>query len=361
MQPSTFPTFKTPDTRDWQLADYVRFLNPYAERLKKSHDRWRKTPDSETRHKIEQQNRLLLSFCQDVLATAPKVRAEAEVISDLHLGFRYCSDLEALAYLNSIQPEYLFLNGDMIDHLVMKNRHDLNPIQRAIIRRIRDMKQEGCNVIRLRGNHDVMDSRQNGETGYAGIPVYKDVMFISSDGKRNLLTHGDRFDKITGSKGKLEKIGGMAYDMLVLFNHYHKKLSRMLGIRHWSFARFCKVTSKKICMALSHFDDLVFAAADQVKADVVLGGHTHIYMHEKRGDREYLNSADWVETCAALRKMPGQAWQLIMPMERHDSPSFVHPRHERPPAAKPRRVIMPAQAQGINPVLLGRGEMEMVR
>lgn len=345
-----------PDRKGWQIPDYVHYLAPYADRIKKNHARWLKSRTDAERKAIEGQNRDLLSFCTTAMSRIPKMRAEAEIISDLHFGLKYASDLEVLVYLHSIEPKFLFLNGDIIDDLVMKNRHDLNPIQRAAIRRIKELKRDGCEVVRLRGNHDLLERRGNGDTGMGGIPVYNDVMFIDSGGKRSLITHGHRFDKIVGSHGKLEKLGGLAYEGLVIFNHFHKKLSRLLRVPHWSIARFCKSTSKRICMALSHYDDLVFAVAEKVDADYILCGHTHIEMHEERGGRQYINSADWVETCAALRKMPGEPWKLIKPMQRQDSRHFVHQKQQRTGNVPRRRVEIPEQAtRALDPVLLGLG------
>lgn len=346
-----------PDTTDWQLADYVQFLYPYSEQIKINHQHWRKATDPTSKNTIGQKNKLLLSFLNAVLEHIPKQRDEAVVISDLHFGIRFASDLEVLVFLHSINPEYLFLNGDIIDFQVIKSRHDINPIQREAIRRIRRMKENGeCQVVRLRGNHDPMSGWEEGKPGYAGIPVYKDLIYLAEDGSRTLITHGDRFDKIVGSKGKLEKFGSQAYDLLVLFNHYHKKFSRRCHIPHFSIARALKVACKLICMKMSHFDDMVFSVAERCDADFILCGHTHIYMHEERGGREYINSADWVETCAALIKPPQGRWQLVRPMQRKEHPGYIHPRQERRPhPSSPKPVILPAYATAaLQPALLHR-------
>ena len=349
-------SYDIPNTDSWQIPDFVSFFTPYSNRIKANHQKIQSGMDEITSASYEAENRSLLRFLRQVLHSVPKIHAEAEVLSDLHFGLHYASDLEVLVYLHSIQPEFLFLNGDIIDQLVMQSRHDINPIQREAIRRIGSLQYSGeCQVVRLRGNHDPMPDRKNGERGYAGIPVYRDVLFISQDGKRNFITHGDRFDKIVGSNSKLEKIGSIAYDQLVIFNHYHKKISQALGLEHWSLSRFCKATTKKICMEMSHYDDLVFEVADRLNANTVICGHTHILMHESRNSREYINSGDWVETCSALRKMPGQDWQLIQPMLCQKSRSYIHPKQDRHPAAANRATSLSEHImQELEPVLVGR-------
>lgn len=354
-RPDNIPAHKIPNTANWQLCDFVQFLDPIAVRIKKNHDRWKRIPDSNPqKNKLQQQNHLLLLFFQQVLDLIPQQTQEAVVISDLHFGIKYASDLEVLVYLHSIMPQYLFLNGDTIDQLVIQSRHDINPVQRLAIRRIGAIhKTRGSQVIRLRGNHDPMPNRKEGKGGYAGIPVYRDVMFIGEDGSRSLITHGDRFDRIVGSKGRLEKIGSIAYDLLVVGNHYHKKVSRLLRMPHVSIARLCKVTTKRICMAMSHFDDAVFAVSAKHEARYILCGHTHIYMHIARDGREYINSADWVETGAALVKT-AEGWQLIHPMQRREAAGYIHPKNQRKDKIpEPKKIKLPPNAlHAMDPIVI---------
>ena len=51
------------------------------------------------------------------LQESPQVKRplDVAVISDLHLGMRGCRAAEVLAYLRSIDPEILVLNGDIVD------------------------------------------------------------------------------------------------------------------------------------------------------------------------------------------------------------------------------------------------------
>ena len=47
------------------------------------------------------------------------------VISDLHLGMRGCRAAEELAYLTSIDPEILVLNGEIVDVGQLIQKHVL--------------------------------------------------------------------------------------------------------------------------------------------------------------------------------------------------------------------------------------------
>ena len=52
-----------------------------------------------------------------------KRKIEVAVISDVHLGTYGCQADELIAYLNSIQPKKLILNGDIIDIWQFKKRY----------------------------------------------------------------------------------------------------------------------------------------------------------------------------------------------------------------------------------------------
>ncbi len=349
-----------PDTAGWQLRDFVRHLQPTSERIKKNYAKQRRSKKPHCKKNFSDHNKALLDHVKAVLETVPRQQFEAVTVSDLHFGMRYCSDLEVLVFLHSIRAEYLFLNGDIIDEQVMASRHDINPVQRLALRRILHMRrQESCEVVRLTGNHDPRLKDSADKKSYAGIPVHRDVLFIAKDGSRTLLTHGDRFDKIVGSKSRLERIGSLAYEGLVVFNHFHKKLSRFFGIKHLSIARILKVSCKLLCLKMSHFDDAVFEAAEQTGARYVLCGHVHIYQHQRRGNIEYINSGDWVEACTALVKSADSGWQLIKPLKSSSDAVYAHPLHERA-TAKPRPKSS-ARTQSIEPVFIHGNAMALAR
>jgi predicted phosphodiesterase len=201
-----------PDTRGWQLMDFVLHLQPFSDIVKSNHTALRQGKTRQTAASAQRQNAAYLDYMHRVLQTmANPIRAEAEVIGDTHFGMKHTNDLELLVYLHSIQPDHLFLNGDIVDHLVIESRQDINPVQRAAIRRIRDMKKQGCEVVRLRGNHDLGANRAEGDPGYGGVPIYRAVKFMSGDGSSTLITHGDQFDSIVGGNSWLEHVGSRAY------------------------------------------------------------------------------------------------------------------------------------------------------
>ena len=68
---------------------------------------------------IDDLNLIFSLFLRIYFAVKPNVlkkrKIELAVISDVHLGTYGCHADELIAYLNSIQPKKLILNGDIID------------------------------------------------------------------------------------------------------------------------------------------------------------------------------------------------------------------------------------------------------
>jgi len=79
----------------------------------------------------------------------------AVVLSDLHLGTFGCHARELLAYLKSIQPDVLILNGDIIDIWNFKKSY-FPKSHFKVVKRLITMAQKGTEVYYITGNHDEM-------------------------------------------------------------------------------------------------------------------------------------------------------------------------------------------------------------
>lgn len=84
-----------------------------------------------------------------------KRNVELVVISDVHLGTYGCRSKELLRYLNSINPQKLILNGDIID--IWQFRKSYFPESHLrVLKHILDLAYKGCDVVYITGNHDEM-------------------------------------------------------------------------------------------------------------------------------------------------------------------------------------------------------------
>ena len=84
-----------------------------------------------------------------------KRSVELVVLSDIHLGTYGCHAKELLAYLSSIKPKTLILNGDIID-IWQFSKSYWPESHMKVVRRIMKFISEGVPVYYLTGNHDEM-------------------------------------------------------------------------------------------------------------------------------------------------------------------------------------------------------------
>ena len=80
-------------------------------------------------------------------------KVQVAVVSDLHLGMRGCHAEPILAYLKSIDPEVLILNGDIIDIWQFKKKY-FPPARMQVVRELLSMIARGKKVYYITGNHD---------------------------------------------------------------------------------------------------------------------------------------------------------------------------------------------------------------
>jgi UDP-2,3-diacylglucosamine pyrophosphatase LpxH len=99
-----------------------------------------------------------------------KRKLEIAVISDVHLGTYGCHAEELFQYLNSIQPEWLIINGDFIDGWQFSKRYFPESHTR-VLQQVLKMMANGAKVVYLTGNHDEMLRRFSGFK--LGISLWK--------------------------------------------------------------------------------------------------------------------------------------------------------------------------------------------
>ncbi len=144
-----------------------------------------------------------------------KRNVELAVISDIHLGTYGCRAKELLKYLNSINPEILVLNGDIIDIWQFSKRY-FPKEHMEIINVLLQMISEGKKIYYITGNHDEMLRKFEGFK----ISNFKIVnkLILNLDGKKAWIFHGDVFDVTMKHSKWLAKLGGKGYDLLIIIN-----------------------------------------------------------------------------------------------------------------------------------------------
>lgn len=227
---------------------------------------------------------------------------DVAVISDVHLGTYGCHAKELVNYLQSISPQVLILNGDIIDGWQFSKSY-FPAAHMSVIKEILHFVTKGTRVIYITGNHDEM-LRRYSETSLGNF-ILADKYLMEIDGKTIWVFHGDVFDNTTkGSAKILAKLGGKGYDLLILLNSFINFISKLFGGEKLSFSKKIKNGVKKAITYINNFENTVAELAIEKKYDYVICGHIH--QPEKRiietenGKVIYLNSGDWIENLSAL-------------------------------------------------------------
>lgn len=223
------------------------------------------------------------------------------VISDVHLGTFGCHAEELMAYLNSIKPKKLILNGDIID-IWQFNKHYFPASHLRILKKIISMASNGTEVIYITGNHDEM-LRKFSNTHIGNFSI-QDKLILNLDGKKAWFFHGDVFDISIRHAKWLAKLGGYGYNILLRLNSLINWFLTKLGKEKYSLAKEIKNSVKKAVKYIDNFERTAIETAIAKGYDYVICGHIHQPKKEiietKNGKCTYLNSGDWVENLSAL-------------------------------------------------------------
>lgn len=230
-----------------------------------------------------------------------KRKLDVVIISDVHLGTYGCQAKELLAYLSSIEPKKLVLNGDIVDIWQFSKRYFPSSHLR-VIKKIMDMAASGCEVIYVTGNHDEL-LRKFVDTTIGNISIVNKAV-LNLDGKKAWIFHGDVFDLSIQNAKWLAKLGGYGYDLLILINSLVNWFLVKMGREKYSISKRIKNGVKQAIKYVSDFEEVAANLAIENGYDYVACGHIHQpiinRIENKHGKTTYLNSGDWVENLTAL-------------------------------------------------------------
>ena len=240
-----------------------------------------------------------------------KRKLKLAVISDVHLGTYGCHAKELKHYLESIQPETLILNGDIID-IWQFSKSYFPKSHMKVIRQILKLSENGTKVFYIPGNHDEMLRKFEGlEIG--NISVCNKVI-MNLDGRKAWFFHGDVFDVCMQHSKWLARLGAKGYDLLILINRFVNFVLQKMGKRKISLSKQVKNGVKSAVKFINNFEQTCADIAIENRYDYVVCGHIHQPeirdIETKEGKVKYLNSGDWIENLTALEYNKWE-WKII--------------------------------------------------
>ncbi|MFW2136829.1 UDP-2,3-diacylglucosamine diphosphatase [Chryseobacterium sp. TY4] len=236
---------------------------------------------------------------------------EIVVISDLHLGTYGCKAKELHAYLQSIKPKILILNGDIIDVWQFKKSY-FPKSHLKVVKKLINFATKGTKVYYITGNHDE-NFRKFTDLELGNLKLCNKLT-MDIDNKKTWIFHGDVFDASVQHSKWIAKLGGKGYDLLIQINNIVNWMLVKMGREKYSFSKKIKNNVKKAVKFIGDFELTASELAIENEYDYVICGHIHQpQMREvitKKGRCTYLNSGDWIENLSALEYGNGE-WKIV--------------------------------------------------
>jgi len=220
-------------------------------------------------------------------------------ISDIHLGTRGCNAVMLGDFLGSIECDTLYLVGDIVDGWRLRKGWYWPDAHNEVVRRVLKMAHSGTRVVYVAGNHDEM-LRDYAGLSFGGVEIALEAVHLTADGRRLLVTHGDRFDGVVLYARWLALLGDLAYRAVLRANGPFNAVRRRLKLPYWSLSAYLKKRVKNAVQHISNFEEAVAHEAIDRGFDGVVCGHIHCPEVRQIGPVTYYNDGDWVESCTAL-------------------------------------------------------------
>lgn len=222
------------------------------------------------------------------------------LISDTHLGTRGCKDVQLLKFLKSVECEYLFLVGDIIDGWRLRTKFYWNNTHNEIIKEVLKKAKKGTNVVWVVGNHDeFLRPHLDNFEPFGNVHIVNEYEHEMA-GKRFWIIHGDEFDGIVRYHKWVALLGDVAYTFLLWTNRHFNDLRARMGMGYWSLSAFLKKKVKSAVNFMMEFESSLAREASERGYDGVVCGHVHNPIITDIDGITYVNTGDWVESCSAI-------------------------------------------------------------
>ncbi|WP_353857730.1 UDP-2,3-diacylglucosamine diphosphatase [Azospirillum formosense] len=231
-------------------------------------------------------------------------------ISDVHLGTRGCKAEYLLDFLKHNESDHLYLVGDIVDGWRLRKTWYWPQAHNDVVQKILRRARKGVQVYYIPGNHDEAARDYTG-LQFGGVQVVEEMIHVTADGRRLLVTHGDRFDVVVKYARWLAFVGDNAYVVLLQANTLFNWVRRKLGFPYWSLSAFLKHKTKTAVEFIGNYETALGDEARRRKVDGVVCGHIHTAEIRDMEGILYCNDGDWVESCTALVEHPCGRLEII--------------------------------------------------
>ena len=231
-------------------------------------------------------------------------------ISDVHLGTRAAQADLLLDFLKEAEADTIYLVGDIVDFWRIRRGaiwpQSHNDVLQKLLRRAR----KGARLVYIPGNHDEFLRGYFG-VHFGGIEVMSEAVHAAADGRRYLVTHGDRFDLVVKHARWLAPLGDHAYTLSVATNKTTNWVRHRFGLSAWSLSKWAKLKVKNAVNYIGEFESALAAQARRQQCDGVICGHIHHPAIRDIGGVRYVNCGDWVENCTVAAETQSGELEIL--------------------------------------------------
>lgn len=220
-------------------------------------------------------------------------------ISDLHLGSKGASAQELLSFLKITESDNLYLVGDIIDMWQLSKKWYWPESHNEVVQKILRKSRKGTNVVYVPGNHDET-VRDFLPLMFGDITVEYESEYVSVQGEKFLITHGDLYDVITRYHKWIAKLGDAGYNFLISVNRYLNWFRRKMKMGYWSLSQYVKTKVKNAAAFIGDYESSVAEACKLRNFDGIICGHIHHAEMRTIDGVKYFNDGDFVESKTAL-------------------------------------------------------------
>lgn len=215
-------------------------------------------------------------------------------LSDLHLGSAGSRALEVQRFLASIDCEFLYLVGDVIDGWVGGRPNRWKKSHENCLIALMQKTGPTCRVRYTPGNHDAVMRRFNGLELF-NSQVEHEFVHTTADGREFWVIHGDEYDRFVTRYKAFAWTMAWAYEFVTRFNGFVNTVRRVLRKPPSDFSARLKRKAKALTERKTGFEDALVSAARARGLNGVICGHIHRPEIENHEGTLYVNTGDWVE------------------------------------------------------------------
>ncbi|AHB41149.1 metallophosphoesterase [candidate division SR1 bacterium RAAC1_SR1_1] len=223
-----------------------------------------------------------------------KKRYKTVILSDIHLGKPNNLSNKLLQFLENCTMERIIFNGDAIDFWQLNTFGARTEKETRFVNYIIKLIESGVHVTYIKGNHDgFMKHLHN--VHVHNISIVKDLVYTTATNKKYYLCHGDKFDFVNDTVGR---ITNFFYSLLYLLE---KRFNKDIAKEHYvPFSERSKMRFKRHFFPKKTLHRRAFALAKEKECDGIIIGHYHMPDHVKNHTMEYFNTGDWIASCTAV-------------------------------------------------------------